>query len=149
MTSNIGSSLIRENFEQINNRNRNEIIEKTKNEVFELLKKAIRPEFLNRIEEIIMFAPLDESQITEIVKMQLNGIKNMLAENGVKLEITEKALEFIAAEGYDPQFGARPVKRAIQRYVLNDLSKELISGKVNNEQPIIVDCINGKIIFSN
>ena len=97
MTSNIGSSLIRENFEQINNRNRNEIIEKTKNEVFELLKKAIRPEFLNRIEEIIMFAPLDESQITEIVKMQLNGIKNMLAENGVKLEITEKALEFIAA----------------------------------------------------
>ena len=149
MTSNIGSSLIRENFEQINNRNRNEIIEKTKIEVFELLKKAIRPEFLNRIEEIIMFAPLDESQITEIVKMQLNGIKNMLAENGVKLEITEKALEFIAAEGYDPQFGARPVKRAIQRYVLNDLSKELISGKVNNEQPIIVDCINGKIIFSN
>ena len=81
--------------------------------------------------------------------MQLNGIKNMLAENGVKLEITEKALEFIAAEGYDPQFGARPVKRAIQRYVLNDLSKELISGKVNNEQPIIVDCVNGKIIFSN
>ena len=149
MTSNIGSTLIRENFEQINNQNRNEIIEKTKNEVFELLKKAIRPEFLNRIEEIIMFAPLDESQITEIVKMQLNGIKNMLAENGVKLEITEKALEFIAAEGYDPQFGARPVKRAIQRYVLNDLSKELISGKVNNEQPIIVDCINGKIIFSN
>ena len=141
--------MIRENFEQINNQNRNEIIEKTKNEVFELLKKAIRPEFLNRIEEIIMFAPLDESQITEIVKMQLNGIKNMLAENGVKLEITEKALEFIAAEGYDPQFGARPVKRAIQRYVLNDLSKELISGKVNNEQPIIVDCINGKIIFSN
>ena len=149
MTSNIGSTLIRENFEQINTQNRNEIIEKTKNEVFELLKKAIRPEFLNRIEEIIMFAPLDESQITEIVKMQLNGIKNMLAENGVKLEITEKALEFIAAEGYDPQFGARPVKRAIQRYVLNDLSKELISGKVNNEQPIIVDCINGKIIFSN
>ena len=149
MTSNIGSTLIRENFEQINNQNRNEIIEKTKKEVFELLKKAIRPEFLNRIEEIIMFTPLDESQITEIVKMQLNGIKNMLAENGVKLEITEKALEFIAAEGYDPQFGARPVKRAIQRYVLNDLSKELISGKVNNEQPIIVDCINGKIIFSN
>ena len=149
MTSNVGSTLIRENFEQINNQNRNEIIEKTKNEVFELLKKAVRPEFLNRIDEIIMFAPLDEAQITEIVKMQLNGIKNMLAENGVKLEITEKALEFIAAEGYDPQFGARPVKRAIQRYVLNDLSKELISGKVNNEKPIVVDYMNGKIRFSN
>ena len=149
MTSNVGSTLIRENFEQINNQNRNEIIERTKNEVFELLKKAVRPEFLNRIDEIIMFAPLDEAQITEIVKMQLNGIKNMLAENGVKLEITEKALEFIAAEGYDPQFGARPVKRAIQRYVLNDLSKELISGKVNNEKPIVVDYMDGKIRFSN
>ena len=149
MTSNVGSSLIRENFEHINIRNRTEVIEKTKNEVFELLKKSVRPEFLNRIDEIIMFAPLDESQIMEIVKMQLYAVKNMLAENGIILEITDRAMEFISAEGYDPQFGARPVKRAIQKYVLNDLSKELISGKVNSEKPVLVDCVDGRIVFGN
>jgi len=149
MTSNVGSSLIRENFEQINNQNRTGVIEKTKNEVFELLKKSVRPEFLNRIDEIIMFAPLDESQIMEIVKIQLNAMKNMLAENGIKLEITDRAMEFISAEGYDPQFGARPVKRAIQKYVLNDLSKELISGKVSSEKPVVVDCVDGRIVFGN
>ena len=149
MTSNVGSSLIRENFEHINIRNRTEVIEKTKNEVFELLKKSVRPEFLNRIDEIIMFAPLDESQIMEIVKMQLYAVKNMLAENGIILEITDRAMEFISAEGYDPQFGARPVKRAIQKYVLNDLSKELISGKVNSEKPVVVDCVDGRIVFGN
>ena len=149
MTSNVGSSLIRENFEQINIRNRTEVIEKTKNEVFELLKKSVRPEFLNRIDEIIMFAPLDESQIMEIVKMQLYAVKNMLAENGINLKITDRAMEFISAEGYDPQFGARPVKRAIQKYVLNDLSKELISGKVNSEKPVLVDCVDGRIVFGN
>ncbi len=149
MTSNVGSSLIRENFEHINIRNRTEVIEKTKNEVFELLKKSVRPEFLNRIDEIIMFAPLDESQIMEIVKMQLYAVKNMLAENGINLKITDRAMEFISAEGYDPQFGARPVKRAIQKYVLNDLSKELISGKVNSEKPVLVDCVDGRIVFGN
>jgi len=149
MTSNVGSSLIRENFEKINDINRTEVIEKTKNEVFELLKKSVRPEFLNRIDEIIMFAPLDESQIMQIVKMQLYAVKNMLAENGIKLEITDRAMEFISAEGYDPQFGARPVKRAIQRLVLNELSKELISGKVSSEKPVVVDCVDGRIVFGN
>lgn len=149
MTSNMGSQLIRENFERITDKNHDEIVEKTKNEVFDLLKQTIRPEFLNRIDEIIMFSPLDEKQIREIVQIQLNGVKKMLAENGVALEISENALKFISEEGYDPQFGARPVKRAIQKYVLNDLSKAIISGSVKNDKPIIVDYKNEKIIFSN
>lgn len=149
MTSNIGSQLIRENFEKINESNHDEILESTKEEVMGMLKKVVRPEFLNRIDEIIMFSPLNEKQIAEIVQIQLNAIIKMLAENGVKLQVTANALEFIADEGYDPQFGARPVKRAIQRYILNDLSKELISGKVNNDKPIIVDYLDNKLIFSN
>ncbi len=149
MTSNMGSSLIRENFEKINAQNHDEVVERTKNEVLDLLKQTIRPEFLNRIDEIIMFAPLNEKQISEIVRIQLNGIQKMLAENGVHLEITDNAMQFISDEGYDPQFGARPVKRAIQRYVLNDLSKAIISGNVKNDRPITVDYKEGKVMFSN
>ena len=149
MTSNIGSQMIRENFEKINDLNHDEIVEQTKNEVMNLLKKVVRPEFLNRIDEIIMFAPLNEKQIDEIVKIQLNNISNMLADNGVRLQVTERALEFIAREGYDPQFGARPVKRAIQRYILNDLSKEIISGKLDNEKVITVDYRDNKLVFTN
>ena len=149
MTSNIGSQMIRENFERINDLNHDEIVEQTKNEVMNLLKKVVRPEFLNRIDEIIMFAPLNEKQIAEIVKIQLNNISNMLADNGVRLQVTERALEFIAREGYDPQFGARPVKRAIQRYILNDLSKEIISGKLDNEKVITVDYRDNKLVFTN
>lgn len=106
MTSNIGSQMIRENFERINDLNHDEIVEQTKNEVMNLLKKVVRPEFLNRIDEIIMFAPLNEKQIAEIVKIQLNNISNMLADNGVRVQVTDRALEFISREGYDPQFGA-------------------------------------------
>ena len=149
MTSNIGSQMIRENFERINDLNHDEIVEQTKNEVMNLLKKVVRPEFLNRIDEIIMFAPLNEKQIDEIVKIQLNNISNMLADNGVRLQVTDRALEFIAREGYDPQFGARPVKRAIQRYILNDLSKEIISGKLDNEKVITVDYRDNKLVFTN
>lgn len=149
MTSNIGSQMIRENFERINDLNHDEIVEQTKNEVMNLLKKVVRPEFLNRIDEIIMFAPLNEKQIDEIVKIQLNNISNMLADNGVRLQVTERALEFISREGYDPQFGARPVKRAIQRYILNDLSKEIISGKLDNEKIITVDYRDNKLVFTN
>ena len=149
MTSNIGSQMIRENFERINDLNHDEIVEQTKNEVMNLLKKVVRPEFLNRIDEIIMFAPLNEKQIDEIVKIQLNNISNMLADNGVRLQVTERALEFISREGYDPQFGARPVKRAIQRYILNDLSKEIISGKLDNEKVITVDYRDNKLVFTN
>ena len=149
MTSNIGSQLIRENFEKITAQNHDEVVESTKKEVMDMLKKVVRPEFLNRIDEIIMFSPLSEKEIAEIVRIQLNNVIKMLAENGVRLDVTDSALAFIAAEGYDPQFGARPVKRAIQRYILNDLSKELISGKIDNKHPIVVDYKNNELVFGN
>lgn len=149
MTSNLGSSLIRENFEKINDKNREQIIEETKNEVMDMLKQTIRPEFLNRIDDIIMFTPLNEQEIADIVSIQLNSIKKMLAENGVKLEFTKKAVDFIAKEGYDPQFGARPVKRVIHRYVLNQLSKDLLSQKVDKNRPITIDADENGLIFGN
>ncbi len=149
MTSNIGSSLIRERFEKINPANREEVVEKTKNEVLDLLKQTIRPEFLNRIDEIIMFTPLDETEIREIVQIQLNGIQKMLKENGIRLEFTDAAVGFIAEEGYDPQFGARPVKRVIQKYVLNRLSKEILSQNINRNAPISIDFISDNLIFKN
>lgn len=149
MTSNIGSSLIRENFERINNSNREEIIEKSKNEVMELLKQSVRPEFLNRIDDIIMFAPLNESEIGDIVSIQLNSVKKLLAQNGITLNFTDKAVKFIAHEGYDPQFGARPVKRVIHRDVLNHLSKELLAQKVDKSKPIVIDANKDGLVFGN
>lgn len=149
MTSNIGSSLIRENFERINDNNREEIIEKSKNEVMELLKQSVRPEFLNRIDDIIMFAPLNESEIGEIVSIQLNSVKKLLAQNGITLNFTDKAVKFIAHEGYDPQFGARPVKRVIHRDVLNHLSKELLAQKVDKSKPIVIDADEDGLVFGN
>ncbi len=149
MTSNLGSSLIRDNFEKITDTNRNEVVEKTKGQVMELLKKTIRPEFLNRIDEIIMFTPLSENEIRQIVRLQLNSVQKMLDQNGIKLEFTDTALDFISHEGYDPQFGARPVKRVIQRYVLNELSKQILSGKVDREHPIVIDAQAGDLVFKN
>lgn len=149
MTSNLGSHLIRENFEHLTSENREEIIEKTRNQVFDLLKQTIRPEFLNRIDELIMFTPLSEKEIESIVNLQLEGLKKQLASSGIELQITSKALSFIAEEGYDPQFGARPVKRVIQRYLLNDLSKQLIAGTVDNKRPIVVDLKNDTLVFTN
>ena len=149
MTSNMGSALIRENFEKMTPENKESVTEKTKNEVLDLLKQTIRPEFLNRIDEIIMFAPLDENEIKEIVEMQINSVKKMLAVNGVHLEITPAALSFIAREGYDPQFGARPVKRVIHRYVLNQLSKDLLAQKVDKSKPIIIDVSSHALVFKN
>ena len=140
MTSNMGSSLIRENFEKITPENREEVLEKTKQEVLELLKQTIRPEFLNRIDETIMFTPLNEQEIEKIVGLQLNSVKKLLAANGVELNVTPAALKFIAHEGYDPQFGARPVKRIIHRYVLNQLSKDLLAQKVDKSKPILYRC---------
>ena len=138
MTSNLGSSLIRENFEKITPANHDQVIEHTRNQVLELLKKTIRPEFLNRIDETIMFTPLNEEEIRQIVNLQLKGVAAMLAANGIVLEFTDEALSFIAQEGYDPQFGARPVKRVIQKYVLNELSKEIISQKIDRNQVITI-----------
>jgi ATP-dependent Clp protease ATP-binding subunit ClpB len=149
MTSNIGSSLIQESFEKMNSANKELVIEQTKTRVFELLRQTIRPEFLNRIDELVMFAPLDESQIEQIVRLQVSLIQETLKENNVQLELTEAAIRFIAGEGFDPQFGARPVKRAIQKYILNDLSKKLISGDVKNDQIIVVDFEKDQLVFRN
>ena len=136
MTSNLGSAYIQSQFEKINDENREVVIEETKKEVMSMLKKTIRPEFLNRIDETIMFLPLNREEIEQIVMLQINGIKNMLAGNGITLEMTDEAVRFIASTGYDPEFGARPVKRAIQRYLLNDLSKKLLSQEVDRSKPI-------------
>ncbi len=149
MTSNMGSQLIRERFEGLTDSNRNEVIEKTKQEVFELLKQTIRPEFLNRIDELIMFTPLSENEIEQIVKLQIDHIKKQLAHNGVHLEVSPSALRFIAEKGYDPQFGARPVKRVIQHYVLNELSKAIISQSVNTQKPIRIDTKGDGLGFEN
>lgn len=149
MTSNMGSSLIRENFEKMTSQNRDEVVEQTKAQVMELLKKSIRPEFLNRIDDIIMFTPLNEQEIRQIVSLQLNSLKKMLAQNGVTIDFTDRALAFLSAKGYDPQFGARPVKRVIQKLVLNELSKELLGVKVNKEHPITIDFDGNRLVFRN
>ena len=149
MTSNLGSNYIQSQFEQLRANNREVIIEETKNEVINMLKKTIRPEFLNRIDETIMFLPLDKEEIEQIVLLQINKIKQQLAENGITLELTDGAIAFIASTGYDPEFGARPVKRAIQRYLLNDLSKKLLSQEINREYPITVEAAGDSLKFSN
>ena len=149
MTSNLGSQLIRENCENLTDKNREEVLENTKNEVFELLKQTIRPEFLNRIDELIMFTPLQESEIRDIVELQIKQVQKLLERNGVQLEVTQSAVDLFAREGYDPQFGARPVKRVLQRMLLNELSKQIIAGTINTDKPIHVDVIGGEIVFAN
>ncbi|WP_281509490.1 ATP-dependent chaperone ClpB [Muribaculum intestinale] len=149
MTSNMGSNVIRENFASITDGNHDEVVEKTKEQVLEMLKSTIRPEFLNRIDEIIMFTPLNEREIQDIVGIQVNSIKKMLATNGVNLEVTPSALSYLAKEGYNPEFGARPVKRVLQRMVLNRLSKNILAQKVDREHPIIIDAKDDELIFRN
>ena len=149
MTSNMGSSVIRENFSQMTSENRGETIEKTKNQVLDLLKQTIRPEFLNRIDETIMFTPLNEKEIEEIVGLQIKSVQKMLGVNGITLEITPAAMSFLATEGYDPEFGARPVKRVIHRMVLNPLSKDILAQKVNRDTPIVIDVKDDDLVFSN
>ena len=149
MTSNLGSAYIQSRFEHLTDTNREELTEDTKKEVMSMLKKTIRPEFLNRIDETIMFLPLNKKEIEQIVMLQINGIRKMLADNGVTLEMTDEAVHFIARAGYDPEFGARPVKRAIQRYLLNDLSKKLLSQEVDRTRPIIVETEGDGLKFRN
>jgi ATP-dependent Clp protease ATP-binding subunit ClpB len=143
MTTNIGSHIIQENFEKINDENYFEVVEGTKDEVLGLLKKSVRPEFINRIDEIIMFRPLSRADIRKVVEIQFKLIQKRLMESGVKLDISEEALERLAKLGYDPQFGARPLKRVIQREILNELSKQILSGKVNKDSVIFVDLVDG------
>ena len=149
MTSNLGSNLIRDKFARMTSQNREEIIEDTRFEVMDLLKKTIRPEFLNRIDEIIMFSPLHESEIEQIVRLQLDGLKKMLLTNGIKMEYTSEAVKSISDAGFNPEFGARPVKRVIQRKVLNQLSKDLLGGTIDKSQTIIIDAVDDILFFKN
>ena len=149
MTSNLGSHIIQESFENMGKVNRDSVIEKTKLEVFGLLKKTIRPELLNRIDETIMFTPLTQENIHQIVKIQLDGLAKLVAKNDIILTATDEAIQKIGELGYDPQFGARPVKRVIQKNVLNELSKEILSGNVTPASEIVLDEFDGKFVFRN
>ncbi len=149
MTSNIGSHLIQENLEHVTDKNRDEVFDRTREQVFDLLKKTIRPEFLNRIDEIIMFRPLSKDEIQTVVELQLGNVQKMLKKSDIRLRATKKAIQFIATQGFDPQFGARPIKRVIQKMLINELSKMILQGTVNKEKEIVVDEKGGKLLFSN
>jgi ATP-dependent Clp protease ATP-binding subunit ClpB len=149
MTSNIGSHLIQERFSEITETNAEEIEAKTKVDVFELLKKSIRPEFLNRIDEIMMFKPLTRENIRGIVDIQFTGLQKMLKAQGIEITASSEALDWLSEIGYDPQFGARPLKRAMQREVLNELSKDILSGKIASDSVIKLDVKGKKFIFNN
>jgi ATP-dependent Clp protease ATP-binding subunit ClpB len=149
MTSNIGSHIIQENLEQVTDKNRDEVFDRTRQEVFELLKKTIRPEFLNRIDEIIMFRPLTKDEIQKVVEIQLGFVQKMLGKSEIRIKATKKAIQFIATQGFDPQFGARPIKRVIQKNLLNELSKMILDGSVHKDKEIVVDAKDGKLIFTN
>ena len=149
MTSNLGSAYIQSQFEKMTDNNHDLLVEETKNEVMNMLKKTIRPEFLNRIDETIMFLPLNKAEIEQIVRLQIKGIQRMLEDNGVNLHLSDMAIDFLATAGYDPEFGARPVKRAIQRYLLNDLSKKLLSLSVDRSKPIFVERDTEGLKFRN
>lgn len=149
MTSNLGSQFIQQQFEKLDDTNRDQLIAETRSQVMEMLKKMIRPEFLNRIDETIMFLPLSKKEIADVVKLQINAIRKMLEPQGFRLEVTDAAIQYLAEIGYDPEFGARPVKRAIQRYVLNDLSKKILASEVSNDKPITIDSFGNSLVFRN
>ena len=149
MTSNLGSQYIQQEFEKLNAQNRDAIISDTKQKVMEMLKKTIRPEFLNRIDETIMFLPLTKQEIAQVVTLQMNAVKKMLEPQGFTLNVTDAAIQYLADAGFDPEFGARPVKRAIQRLVLNDLSKKILAEEVSREKPIVIDANGAGLQFRN
>jgi ATP-dependent Clp protease ATP-binding subunit ClpB len=149
MTSNMGSQIIQENFEHVTEKNVDEVTERTKEEVMVLLKQTIRPEFLNRIDEVIMFKPLMRSEIKGIIRIQLNQLKGMLAEQGIQLDFSDYALDYLSEHGFDPQFGARPLKRLIQREIINLLSKKIIAGDIDKTKPVLVDVFDGVVVFRN
>jgi len=149
MTSNIGSNIIQENFQKYDEDNKDEVIAKTKNQLFELLRQTIRPEFLNRIDEIIMFTPLSRDEISDIVKLQFAQLQKTLEEIGIRMDASEEALDWLAQLGYDPQFGARPLKRVIQKKILNELSKQILAGKVDKDSKIKLDMFDNQFVFLN
>jgi ATP-dependent Clp protease ATP-binding subunit ClpB len=147
MTSNMGSHIIQENFEKLDEFNKDEVMARTKREVFDLLKKSIRPEFLNRIDETIMFTPLTREDVHSIVRMQFEQVAEMLRKNGVELSATDEAIDWLAQLGFDPQFGARPVKRVMQKRVLNELSKQILAGKIQKDGHIVMDVFDKEFVF--
>ncbi len=149
MTSNMGAHIIQEKLENIDMSKRDEVVEETKREVLSLLKKQIRPEFLNRIDEIVMFTPLNEDEVKQIVRIQISNLQNMLSKKNINLDVSENAIEYLAKVGFDPQFGARPIKRVIQKEILNELSKEILAGKVSSNSQILIDYKDNKLTFEN
>jgi ATP-dependent Clp protease ATP-binding subunit ClpB len=149
MTSNMGSQIIQDNFEKVTEKNKEEVVETTKAEVVNLLKQTIRPEFLNRIDEIIMFQPLMKKEIRGIINIQLQGLKKLVAQNGIELQFSDYALDYLAENGYDPQFGARPLKRLIQKEIVNKLSKRILAGDIDKNKPVLVDVFDGTVVFRN
>ena len=149
MTSNMGSHIIQENFEKLNEKNKEEVVESTKAEVMELLRQSLRPELLNRIDEIIMFQPLMRNEIKGIILIQLEALKNLVAKNGINLQFSDYALDYLAEFGYDPQFGARPLKRLIQKEIVNPLSKKILGGDIDKTRPVLVDAFDGNVVFRN
>ena len=149
MTSNLGSQYIQQQCANLNDTNRDEVLDETRQRVMDMLKQTIRPEFLNRIDETIMFLPLTKEQIAEVVRLQMRSVGRMLADQGFKIDVSDDAISLLSDLGYDPEFGARPVKRAIQRYVLNDLSKKILAEEVNRDKPILIDALDGKLVFRN
>jgi len=149
MTSNMGSQIIQANFEDVTEKNREEVMDKTKLEVMDLLKQTIRPEFLNRIDEVILFQPLLKSEIKGIIRIQLESLRKMVAKNGIDLQFSDYALDYLAENGFDPQFGARPLKRLIQKEIVNQLSKRILAGDVDKDHPVLVDVFDGVVVFRN
>ncbi len=149
MTSNIGSQIIQDNMDKVNDLNRDKQLNKIREQVFELLKKSIRPEFLNRVDEIIMFEPLTKDEITRVVELQLAAVQQMLAKNDISLTATKQAINLISALGFDPHYGARPIKRVLQKLVLNTLSKMILEGKVDKDSDIVMDEKEGALTFTN
>jgi ATP-dependent Clp protease ATP-binding subunit ClpB len=149
MTSNLGSHLIQEAFEKVTEKNLDQASEKAKLEVMTLLRQTIRPEFLNRVDEIIMFQPLLKKEIAGIVKIQLENLKKLVAESGINLNFSDYALEFLAEQGFDPQFGARPLKRLIQKEIVNTLSKRILAGNIDKTRPVLVDVFDNTVVFRN
>ncbi len=149
MTSNLGSNIIQDNFEDITERNKEEIVNRTRLEVMNLLRQTIRPEFLNRVDEIILFQPLMKNEIRDIVNIQLNSLKRLVAQSGIQLEFSDYALDFLAEQGFDPQFGARPLKRLIQKEIVNQLSRRILAGEIDKSQPVLVDVFDNTVVFRN
>jgi len=149
MTSNIGSAIIQANFEKVNEKNKEHVVEETRVEVMNHLRETIRPEFLNRVDEIIMFEPLMKKEIRQIINIQLNGLKSLVSKNGIQLEYSDYLIDWLTENGFDPQFGARPLKRLIQKEIVNQLSKRILAGDIDKSKPVLVDVFDGIVVFRN